>query len=93
MSEFVSECCGATMTGLMIDHGICPDCKEHCEVIDLKEEGIDIPKEIREWTKGRSKLTAEIIEHAYRKGFVDGETEGVEWGKKLADKLLKEVKK
>ena len=29
-----SECCGASMTGEMVDVGICPDCKEHCESIE-----------------------------------------------------------
>jgi len=28
----MSDCCGAPMTGEMIDVGICPECKEHCDV-------------------------------------------------------------
>ena len=30
---FSSDCCGAMMTFGQVDHGICPDCLEHCEVI------------------------------------------------------------
>lgn len=29
--EKLSECCGALMSGLDIDHMICPECREHCE--------------------------------------------------------------
>jgi hypothetical protein len=27
----ISNCCGAPMSGEMIDVGICPECHEHCE--------------------------------------------------------------
>lgn len=27
----VSSCCGAEMSILMTDIGICPECKEHCD--------------------------------------------------------------
>ena len=30
--DIFSECCGASMTGEMVDVGICPKCHEHCEV-------------------------------------------------------------
>jgi len=29
--DYLSICCGATGTGEMVDIGICPECKEHCE--------------------------------------------------------------
>lgn len=29
---FTSDCCGAEMTFLQTDYGICPQCCEHCEV-------------------------------------------------------------
>ena len=38
MSELVSNCCTAPMHGAMLDMEMCPDCYEHCEVIDLDEE-------------------------------------------------------
>lgn len=31
---YISDCCGAYMSGDMVDIGICPDCGEHCEVVD-----------------------------------------------------------
>lgn len=34
----VSDCCGAEMTGEMVDVGICPECHEHCEVEETEEE-------------------------------------------------------
>jgi len=37
MSELVSSCCGASDIRYE-DYGICPDCKEHCDFIDLNEE-------------------------------------------------------
>jgi len=43
MSELVSNCCGAAPlehfeTGMSTeDIGICPDCREHCEYIDLDD--------------------------------------------------------
>lgn len=33
--EWFSDCCGATMTGLQLDYGICPDCKEPCVIMVL----------------------------------------------------------
>ena len=31
----VSDCCGAEATDpVMLDYGICPDCKDHCEFED-----------------------------------------------------------
>lgn len=35
MDGGVSECCGASMTGVMQDVGICPECLEHCEILKL----------------------------------------------------------
>lgn len=32
----VSDCCQAPC--IETDYGICPDCKEHCEFVDLIEE-------------------------------------------------------
>ncbi len=34
----ISECCGAEASGSMIDIGICPDCKEHCEFVDEEDD-------------------------------------------------------
>ncbi len=38
----ISDCCGAEATGEMEDVGICPDCKEHCEFVDLEEDFTEI---------------------------------------------------
>lgn len=38
---YVSDCCGSYMTDGHVQHGICPDCAEHCEVI--KEEVVVSP--------------------------------------------------
>jgi len=35
---FISDCCGAVVTLDMIDYKMCPDCKEHCEIISEDEE-------------------------------------------------------
>jgi hypothetical protein len=35
--QAMSDCCGMPMSGEMIDVGICPECKEHCDV-DYGEE-------------------------------------------------------
>ena len=40
MTDPVSECCSAPMTGAMIDISVCPDCKEWCEVVDLNDDAI-----------------------------------------------------
>ena len=29
----VSDCCGAEMTPIHAEHGVCPQCGEHCEII------------------------------------------------------------
>lgn len=34
----VSDCCGVEMDGIMMDHGICPDCGEHCEAVSYDSE-------------------------------------------------------
>ena len=36
--NIVSDCCGATPWGDMIETGICGDCKEHCEFINIDFE-------------------------------------------------------
>lgn len=36
--KFVSNCCGASMSGIVRDIEICPDCHEHCGVIQEDEE-------------------------------------------------------
>ena len=33
-----SDCCGAKMSGEMVDVGICPDCREHCEAVEEWED-------------------------------------------------------
>jgi hypothetical protein len=33
--EWVSECCSAPMCGEAMDIGLCPECMEHCEVVNL----------------------------------------------------------
>ena len=35
--EIVSDCCGAEPVGVSDDIGICPECKDHCEYIELEE--------------------------------------------------------
>lgn len=35
--ERVSSCCGASGFEYE-DYGICPDCKEHCDFVDLDED-------------------------------------------------------
>jgi len=37
VSDYVSECCGAPEVGCSMDIGLCPDCKEHCDYIDLDD--------------------------------------------------------
>lgn len=34
----ISDCCGAKAFGELTDLGICPDCKEHCEYIEVDED-------------------------------------------------------
>lgn len=34
----VSECCGAPAVGASADIGICVECKEHCEYVDLDDD-------------------------------------------------------
>lgn len=34
----VSDCCGAPAKGLSEEHGICVECKEHCEYHEETEE-------------------------------------------------------
>jgi len=36
--EWVSECCSAPEIGESMDMGICTECKEHCDYIDLDED-------------------------------------------------------
>ena len=36
--EKFSNCCGVPMRGEYIDHLICPECKEHCDVAKDEEE-------------------------------------------------------
>lgn len=39
MAQKISDCCGATPTDpIMLDLGICPDCKDHCEFINEEED-------------------------------------------------------
>jgi len=35
--ELVSSCCGASGFEFE-DYGICPDCREHCDFVDLEDE-------------------------------------------------------
>lgn len=39
----VSDCCGVEMDGILMDHGICPDCGEHCEAVSYDSEPDYIP--------------------------------------------------
>jgi hypothetical protein len=39
----VSDCCGVEMDGILMDHGICPDCGEHCEAVSYDSEPDHIP--------------------------------------------------
>lgn len=38
-----SACCGAPMSGLMVDLGMCPECKDHCDI--EREETEETKKE------------------------------------------------
>jgi len=38
---YISDCCGAYLDDAQIEHGICNDCGEHCEIIT--EEYPDTP--------------------------------------------------
>jgi hypothetical protein len=38
---YTSDCCGAYLSDAHVEHGICPECAEHCEVI--KEEILATP--------------------------------------------------
>jgi hypothetical protein len=39
MAQKISDCCGAAVTNpVMLDLGICPDCKDHCEFINEEED-------------------------------------------------------
>jgi hypothetical protein len=38
----ISDCCGIEATDpLMLDYGICPECKEHCEFEDYDSDDDD----------------------------------------------------
>ncbi len=38
----ISDCCGIETTDpLMLDYGICPECKEHCEFEDYDSDDDD----------------------------------------------------
>lgn len=42
MPQKISDCCGATATDpIMLDYGICPECKDHCEYINQEEDDTD----------------------------------------------------
>lgn len=30
---YISDCCGAYLADCHVEYGICPDCREHCEVL------------------------------------------------------------
>ena len=34
----ISDCCGAHITLDFVDFEICPDCGEHCEIIDEDQD-------------------------------------------------------
>ena len=38
---YASDCCGAYLSDAHVEHGICPECAEHCEV--CKEEILATP--------------------------------------------------
>ncbi len=39
----VSDCCNVEMSGVHVDHGLCPRCGEHCESVDSREYADYIP--------------------------------------------------
>lgn len=42
MGQKISDCCGAAARDpIMLDYGICPDCKDHCEFIEEQDEPDD----------------------------------------------------
>jgi hypothetical protein len=34
----ISDCCGMPMDPIQAEHGICPECLDHCETIDTETE-------------------------------------------------------
>jgi len=42
---FISDCCGVEMTSDMLDYEICPDCREHCTIIEIDEDGNERERE------------------------------------------------
>ena len=44
-ADKISDCCSAPASGEMVDMGICPECKEHCEFIDDDEQEQNHPEE------------------------------------------------
>lgn len=37
-----SDCCGSEMSGIEMDHGVCPKCGEHCEVVVEQISAIEL---------------------------------------------------
>jgi NADH:ubiquinone oxidoreductase subunit D len=40
--EFYSDCCGVAGSGEMMDMGICPSCRDHCQFTACDEDGFTI---------------------------------------------------
>lgn len=39
MAQKISDCCGAAVTNpIMLDLGICPDCRDHCDFVNEDDD-------------------------------------------------------
>ena len=36
---YYSECCGEQITSDGLDYSICPDCGEHCTILEIDDNG------------------------------------------------------
>ena len=55
--EEQSSCCGAEVTELATDDYICHECKEHCEVVIIEDDGDDTPNA---WEQNRIDMEADF---------------------------------
>lgn len=47
----VSECCSVEMQGPALDHGICPDCREHTEAVydeEIQDSDLHFGPEVKQ---------------------------------------------
>ena len=42
VTVYVSDCCGAYLDDAHVEHGICHECGEHCEIITEKYPAITV---------------------------------------------------